>query len=135
MAKTPVNPPTLATPRGFSHAFEVTGGRLLLMAGQVAFDAQGRVVGPEDVVAQFRQICDNLKTLVESRGGSLSDVVKMTIYVVDREDYLRKSKLIGQVYREYFGRHYPAMTLVEVKGLYDQGAGCLLEIDATAALE
>ncbi len=134
MAKVPINPETLSTPRGFSHAFEVTGERLLFMAGQVAFDSNGRVVGTGDLVAQFRHICQNLKTLVESRGGSLQDVVKMTIYVLDKEDYRQKSKMVGQVYREYFGRHYPAMTLVEVKGLYDQDAGCLIEIEAIAAL-
>ena len=135
MAKTPVNPPTLATPRGYSHAFEVAAGRLLFMAGQVAFDARGEVVGKGDLVAQFRQVCENLKTVVESRGGSLQDVVKLTIYVLDKGDYRRQSKAIGQVYREYFRRHYPAMTLVEVKGLYDQDEGCLIEIEAVAALE
>ena len=135
MAKTPVNPSTLPTPRGFSYAFEVTGGRLLFMAGQVAFDGRGEVVGKGDLVAQFRQTCENLKAVVESRGGSLQDVVKMTLYVLDKEEYRRQGKVIGQVYREYFGRHYPAMTLVEVKGLYDQEGGCLIEIDAIAALQ
>ena len=135
MAKTPVNPSSLVTPRGYSHAFEVSGGRLLFMAGQVAFDTKGQLVGKGDLVAQFRQVCENLKALVESRGGSLQDVVKLTIYVLDKEDYRRQSKAVGEVYREYFGRHYPAMTLVEVKGLYDQDAGCLIEIEAIAALD
>lgn len=135
MTKTPVNPSTLAIPRGFSHAFEVRGACLLFTAGQVAFDAQAQVVGKGDVVVQFRQVCENLKALVESRGGTLQDVIKMTIYVLDKEEYRRKSKVIGQAYREYFGRHYPAMTLVEVKGLYDQEAGCLIEIEAVAALD
>ena len=135
MANLPINPPTLSRPRGFSHAVEVEGSRLLFMAGQVAFDTNGQVVGKGNLVAQFRRVCENLKALVESRGGSLQDIAKMTIYVLDKEEYRRQSKAIGEVYREYFGRHYPAMTLVEVKGLYDQDAGCLIEIEAIAGLQ
>ena len=58
---TPVNPPTLAKPAGYSHAWEVRGGKTLYLAGQVAFDKEGKVVGKGDLVAQFRQVCENLK--------------------------------------------------------------------------
>lgn len=135
MPKTAINPPSLVKPVGYSHAFEVRGGRLLFLAGQVAFDRNGAVVGKGDVVAQFRQVCENLKTVLAAQGGTLQDVIKLTIYVLDRQGYKARSKAIGQVYREYFGRHYPAMTLVEVKGLYDADAGCLLEIEGVAALD
>lgn len=133
MPKSPVNPPTVAKPTGYSHAFEVTAGRLLFLAGQVARDKDGNVIGKGDLVAQFRQVCENLKAVVEARGGTLQDLVKLNIYVLDKDDYKAKGKAIGAVYREYFGKHFPAMTLAEVKGLYD--ADVMLEIEGIAALD
>ena len=132
---TPVNPPALAKPVGYSHAWEAQGGKTLYLAGQVAFDKDGKVVGPGDVVAQFRQVCENFKTILLSRAGTLNDIVKLTIYVLSKAGYQAKAKEIGAVYREYFGRHYPAMTLVEVKGLYDQDQGCVIEIEGIAILD
>ena len=128
------NPPTLMKPVGFSHAAETRGGRVLFLAGQVAKDRDGRVVGKGDLVAQFRQVCDNLKTLVTGAGGQLTDVAKLTIYVLDVAEFKRQSQPIGVVYREYFGRHFPAMTLVGVRDLYDAAEGCLIEIEGFAGL-
>jgi enamine deaminase RidA (YjgF/YER057c/UK114 family) len=137
MAKlmTTVNPPTLAKPAGYSHAWEVHGGKTLYMAGQVAFDKDGKVVGKGDLVAQFRQVCENLNALLVARGGQMNDIVKLTIYVLSKQDYKAKSREIGLVYREYFGKHFPAMTLVEVKGLYDEDQGCALEIEGIAVID
>ncbi len=134
MEKFAVNPPGLKKPAGFSHGYEVIGGRLFFLSGQIASDNEGNIVGRDDIVAQFRQVCENLKILVEERRGTLQDVVKLTIYVLDRDDYRAKGKAIGQVYREYFGRHYPSMSLVEVKGLFDEAAGAMIEIEGVAAL-
>ena len=128
-----VNPPTLARPVGYSHGFEVQGGKTLYMAGQVATDRAGTVVGKGDLVAQFRQVCENLKALVLARGGQMNDIVKLTMYVLSKADYKAKAKDIGLVYREYFGRHFPAMTLVEVKGLYDDD--CAIEIEGIAVVD
>jgi enamine deaminase RidA (YjgF/YER057c/UK114 family) len=127
-----VNPPALAKPAGFSHGFEVQGGKTLYMAGQVATDKTGTVVGKGDLVAQFRQVCENLKALVLARGGQMNDIVKLTMYVLSKADYKAKATDIGLVYREYFGRHFPAMTLVEVKGLYDDD--CAIEIEGVAVI-
>jgi enamine deaminase RidA (YjgF/YER057c/UK114 family) len=91
------------------------------------------VVGSGDLVAQLRQVCENLRAVVMARGGQLKDVLKLTIYVLSKSDYKAKTHEIGAVYREYFGRHYPAMTLVEVKGLYDDG--CLIEIEGIAVVD
>ncbi|MFQ5520697.1 MAG: RidA family protein [Candidatus Methylomirabilia bacterium] len=135
MPKEAVNPASVMKPAGYSHAFEVRGSRLLFLAGQVAKDRDGNVVGKGDMVAQFRQVCENLKALVESRGGTLGDMVKLTIYVLDKADYRANAKAIGAVYRDYFGKHFPAMTLAEVKGLYDTEAGCTIEIEGIAALD
>jgi enamine deaminase RidA (YjgF/YER057c/UK114 family) len=131
----PVNPPLLAKPAGYSHAWEAQGGKTLYLAGQVAFDREGRVVGKGDLVAQFRQICENFRTLVRARGGQLDDIVKLTIYVLSKAEYKAKSREIGLVYREYFGKHFPAMTLVEVKGLYDEDQGCAIEIEGIAVID
>ena len=128
------NPPSLMKPVGYSHAAETRGGRVLFLAGQVAKDRDGQVVGKGDLIAQFRQVCENLKTLVTAAGGQLTDVVKLTIYVLDASEFKRQGKPIGVVYRDYFGKHFPAMTLVGVRDLYDAAEGCLIEIDGFACL-
>ena len=129
----PINPQSLPKPVGFAHGWEAQGGKTVFIAGQVAMDREGRVVGKGDLVAQFRQVCENLKAVVTARGGQLDDVMKLTIYVLSKSDYKARTRDIGLVYREYFGRHYPAMTLVEVKGLYDDD--CLIEIDGVAVVD
>ena len=129
-----LNPPDLMKPVGFSHGAVTRGGRTLFLAGQVAKDRDGRVVGKGDIVAQFRQVCENMKTLVTAAGGQLTDVVKLTIYVLDTPEFKRQGKPIGVVYREYFGKHYPAMTLVGARDLYDASEGCLIEIEGFACL-
>ncbi len=128
------NPPTLTRAVGYAHGAETRGGRLLFVAGQVAKDKEGRVVGSGDLVAQFRQVCENLRAIVAAAGGELTDVVKLTIYVLDTDLYKQHGKAIGGVYREYFGRHFPAMTLVGARDLYDAADGCMLEIDGVACL-
>jgi enamine deaminase RidA (YjgF/YER057c/UK114 family) len=130
-----VNPPTLAKATGYSHGIEVQGGKTLYVAGQVALDQNGQLVGRGDLVAQFRQICENLKAVLLARAGQLNDIVKLTIFVLDKTAYRARSKEMGAVYREFFGRHYPAMTFLEVKGLYDEDQGCLMEIEAVAVVD
>jgi enamine deaminase RidA (YjgF/YER057c/UK114 family) len=127
-----INPPTLVKPAGFSHGWETQGGKTVYIAGQVAVDKQGHVVGAGDLVAQFRQVCENLKAVLMSRAGQMNDIVKMTIYVLSKSDYKTHARDIGAVYRDYFGRHYPAMTLVEVRGLFDDAY--LIEIEAIAVV-
>ena len=129
----PVNPPSLPTPAGYAHGWEVQGGKTLYIAGQVALNQDGHVVGKGDLPAQFRQVCENLKAVVTARGGQMNDIVKLTIYVLSKTEYKAHGRDIGAVYREYFGRHYPAMTLVEVRGLYDDD--CLLEIEGIAVVD
>lgn len=131
---TPVNPPSLMRPVGYTHGWEARGGRLLVVSGQVAKDADGKLVGAGDLVAQFRQVCENLRAVVTAAGGAMTDIVKLTIYVTDVAAYKARLEPIGRVYREYFGRHYPAMTLVGVRDLFDAADGCLIEIEATAVL-
>jgi enamine deaminase RidA (YjgF/YER057c/UK114 family) len=130
----PVNPPTLMKPSGFSHGYEVSGGKTLYISGQVAKDKDGQVVGKGDIVAQFRQVCENIKALLLARNGKMNDLVKLTLYVLDVGDYKAHIKEIGAVYREYFGKHFPAMTLVGARDLFDANDGCLIEIEGIAIL-
>ena len=128
------NPPALMKAVGYTHGVVAQGGRILFFAGQVAKDKDGQTVGKGDIVAQFRQVCENLRTVVTAAGGRLTDVVKLTIYVLDANEYKRQGQAVGQVYREYFGKHFPAMTLVGARDLYDAADGCTIEIDGFACL-
>lgn len=129
-----VQPRTLPRPAGFSYGYEVKRGRLVFLAGQVARDESNAVVGKGDVVAQFRQVCRNLQAVMNAAGGDMTDIVKLTIYVLDTAAYKAHLREIGGVYREYFGKHFPAMTLVGARDLFDAADGCLIEIEGVAAL-
>jgi enamine deaminase RidA (YjgF/YER057c/UK114 family) len=129
-----VQPRTLPKPAGFSYGYEVKRGRLVFISGQVARDESNAVVGKGDLVAQFRQVCRNIQTVMSAAGGDMTDIVKLTIYVLDAADYKQHLREIGGVYREYFGKHYPAMTLVGARDLFDAADGCLIEIEGVAAL-
>src|SRR5690349_17535738 len=118
MAKTIINPASLVSPSGYAHGVVATG-TLLFLAGQTGMDASGHVAAPGDLVAQFRQALANMQAVVSEAGGQMSDVVKLTLFVTDKRAYQKQLKPIGAAYREFFGRYYPAMTLVEVKSLFD----------------
>ena len=132
MQRSIVNPASLAKPSGFSHGIKTTGGSVLFLAGQAASDTEGRIVAPGDMVGQFRQVLANLREVVESAGGQMTDIVSVTIFVTDRDAYRSRSNEIGAVYREFFGRYFPAMTLVNVVRLWDDEA--MIEIQGVAVL-
>ncbi|MBA3888652.1 MAG: RidA family protein [Acidobacteria bacterium] len=125
-----VNPASLARPRGFSHGI-VAEGRMLFVAGQIGWDAEGRIVS-DRFDEQFDQALANALAVVTEAGGTAASVCRLTIYVVDKAEYVNAQKAIGERYRARMGRHYPAMTLVEVRGLLEPGAR--VEIEATAAI-
>ena len=127
-----INPPELAAPRGFSHGIVVEGGRMLMLAGQDASDAEGKIIAPGDLIAQYEQVIKNLKAVVETAGGTLQDIVRLNIYVTDRDAYRSRLKPLGEIYRAYFGSHYPAMALFEVKGLFNPDA--MIEMEGIAHL-
>ena len=132
MEKRILNPPTLAKPSGFAHGILTTGGRLLFLAGQPGLNAAGQVETPGDLVAQFARALANAKTVVESAGGSLTDIVKLTIYVRDKDVYKANLHALGTTWHSFFGHYYPAVTLVEVSNLFDDNA--LVELDGIAVL-
>ena len=127
---TPVNPASLARPRGYSHGMTGTGA-LLFVAGQIAWDETGHMVSA-DFSTQFAQALDNVLAVVREAGGEPTRVARLTIYVTDKELYRNSLQEIGEAYRKRMGRHYPAMALVEVRSLLEDEA--LVEIEATAVL-
>lgn len=127
-----INPPELCAPRGFSHGLlGPAGGRLLAVAGQIGWDGRGRLCS-DDFVAQFRQALENVRAVVRAAGGQPEDVLSLRIYVTDKRLYQGRRKEIGAAYREVLGRHFPAMALVQVADLLEEGA--LVEIEALAAV-
>lgn len=128
-----IHPEGWAPARGYSNGVRVEGaGRLLCVAGQVAWDARQELVAPGDFPGQFRQALANVLAVVEAAGGRAEHLLKLTIYVTDKELYVSGSKAVGAAYRDLMGKHYPAMALVQVADLLEEGA--LVEIEAMAAL-
>ena len=132
MNKKLIHPASLAKPSGYTHGVLTDGGRLLCLAGQTGMDAAGRIAAPGDLAAQFTQALANLKAVVEEAGGAMTDIVKLNLYVTDQAAYKANLKPIGAAYRSFFGRYYPAMTLVEVKSLFDDEA--LIEVEGVAVI-
>ena len=129
---TPINPEALGAPKGYSNGMLVRGDcDLLFVAGQIAWNAQQRFDSLR-FGDQFRQALRNVLTVVSEAGGAASDIVRLTMYVVDKREYLADIREVGAAYRESMGRHYPAMALVEVRALLENDAK--IEIEATAAL-
>ena len=118
---------------GYSNGVLVTGPvRTLYLAGQVAWDADQNIVGEGDFAAQFRQALANVVAIVRKAGGEPEHLVRLTIFVASKDAYIANLREIGAAYRELVGRHFPAMSLIEIAALLEPGA--LLEIEATAAL-
>jgi enamine deaminase RidA (YjgF/YER057c/UK114 family) len=128
-----INPVGLEKPVGYAHLAKITGGTVVHVAGQAPFDEHGEVVGKNDFVAQFRQVVRNLNTAIQAVGGRPSQYAVLTIYVTDLEAYWDNTKLLGAAYREVFGKYFPAITLVEVKRLYNPD--CMIEVSGIAVID
>ena len=126
-----INPAELGRPSGFSHAVAVTAGRMIFLAGQIGLGRDGKLVGG-GVVAQFEQALANLLIALAAAGGDPGDLVSLTIYIVDLEDYQAHAKEIGAVWRRLAGAEYPATAGVGVARLWEPDA--LVEIQGIAAV-
>lgn len=127
-----VNPEALGAPSGWNNGLLVAKeGRLLFVAGQAGWEeeAQGQAPG---FAPQFARALDKVLAVLREAGGGPDDLARLTIYVTDLGAYRASRKALGEVWRERLGRHYPAVSLVEVSGLVDRGA--VVEIEATAVL-
>lgn len=125
-----INPETLAPPKGYNHGVLTNGGRILFVAGQIGWDRNAKLV--DGFAAQFDLALANVLEVVRAAGGNAQDIGRFTIFVKDKSEYLKLRKEIGTLYRQRMGNHYPAMSLVVVKDLLEDGA--LIEIEATAVI-
>jgi len=127
-----VNPNGWPRPRGYSNGIAASvgpHGRLLAIAGQIGWDENGRLAGA-DIASQTAQALRNVVAILTAANGDPGHLVRLTWYVTDKRAYKAAEKEIGAAYREILGDHYPAMTLVQVADLLEDGA--LVEIEATA---
>ena len=131
MSFTFINPESLGAPRGYSNGVLTEGGRLLFIAGQIAWNEKQQIVS-DDLVAQFDRALRNVIAVVTEAGGTPDQIARLILYVTDKHDYQRRMKEIGERYRAHMGKHFPAMVLVEVKSLLDDAAR--IEIEGIAVL-
>ena len=125
-----LQPPGWPRPRGYANGIAAEG-RLVFVAGQIGWDTSGTVVS-DDLVRQFEKTLENtLAVLREARAGP-QHVARMTWYVTDKREYLARARELGEAYRALMGKHYPAMAVVEVKGLIEDRAK--IEIETTAVV-
>lgn len=129
MPLTALLPPGWPAPKGYSNGL-VGEGRLAVLGGQIGWDSEGRFA--EGFVAQVRQALENIVAVLAEAGGKPEDVARLTWYVTDIDEYRSSLAELGPAYRAVMGRHFPAMTLVEVGALVEPEAR--VEIEATAIL-
>lgn len=118
-------------PKGYSHGVAAEG-RLVFVAGQVGWNPLRERFETHDLVGQVRQALENTVAVLAEAGAGPQHITRMTWYVADRHDYLASARDVGRVYRDVIGAHYPAMALVQVGALVDDGA--LVEIETTAVV-
>lgn len=127
-----LQPPTWARPRGYANGISVSSaGRLVFISGQIGWDEQCHFQS-SDFVSQVRQTLQNVLTVLAQAGGKPEHLVRLTWYIVDKQEYLARGREIGSVYRELMGSHYPTMSVVQVAGLLEDMAR--VEIEATAVI-
>ena len=132
MEKKFINPPTLATPRGYTHVVTAAGGKMVFIAGQVAWDVKGEIVGKGDLRAQATQAYTNLKAALAAAGATTADVAKLNTYVVNFKS--TDLSVIREVRSQFFPQeNLPASTLVGVQALAMDGL--LIEVDAIATVK
>jgi len=125
-----LQPPSWARAKGFSNGI-VASGRMVFIAGQVGWTGQGEWK-EKSFAGQFRQTIRNILDVLAEAKGKPEHIVRLTWYVLDRDEYLASLKEVGAAYRELMGKHYPTMAVVQVSGLVENEAR--LEIEATAVV-
>lgn len=125
-----LQPDGWARPKGYANGIAARG-RTVFLAGQIGWDAEQRLVGT-DIVSQARQALRNIVAILAEDRARPEHIVRLTWYVTDRAAYLAAAAELGAAYREVMGRHFPAMTAVEVSSLME--ADAVVEIEATAVV-
>ena len=127
-----VNPGSLGEPKGWNNGLIApAGSRLLFIAGQAGWETEA-AGAPPALAEQFARALDKVLTVTREAGGRAEDIARLTIYVTDLAAYQSSRKAIGEAWRARMGKHFPAVALLEVKGLVDRGA--IVEMEATAVL-
>lgn len=125
-----LNPAEWVKPKGYANGIEAEG-RQIFVAGQIGWNRDAKFTS-DDIAVQTRQVFANIVRVLAEAGARPEHVTRMTWFVTDKKEYLAASEAIGAAYREFFGRHYPAMTLVQVAALLEDRAK--VEIEATAVV-
>ena len=125
-----LQPSEWSRPRGYANGVAARG-RMIFVAGQIGWDINAQFAS-DSLTDQVKQALRNIVRVLKEGGAEPRHLVRLTWYVVSREAYLREAREIGAVYREVLGKHFPAMSVVEVKGLVE--ARALVEIEATAVV-
>lgn len=125
-----LHPPGWPRPRGYANGV-LADGNMVFVSGMVGWNERGEF-DTDSLPGQVRQALANMVAVLKEAGGAPEHVVRMTWYLRDREEYLGATAEIGMVYREIMGRHFPAMTVIEVSGLLEDRAR--VEIEATAIM-
>ncbi len=127
-----VNPKSLGAPSGYANGLIAeAGGKLLFIAGQIAFNENQQVVS-DDFVEQFDKALENVIAVVAAAGAEPASIARLIIYVTNKTEYRERRREIGERYRKHMGKHFPAMVLVQVAGLLDDAAK--VEIEGIAVL-
>lgn len=127
-----INPQSLGAPSGYSNGLLTEpGGRLLFIAGQIAWNEKHEIVS-NDFVEQFDKALENVIAVVREAGGEPSNVARLIIYVTDKHEYRERTREVGERYRKHMEKHFPAMVLVQVGDLLDDAAK--VEIEGVAVL-
>ena len=125
-----LQPPGWARAKGFANGIAATG-KLVFIAGQIGWTGEGKWEA-HDFAGQFRQTLQNIIEVLAQAGGRPQHIVRLTWYVIDKQEYLASLQGVGSAYRELMGRHFPTMAVVQVGGLVEPEAR--LEIEATAVV-
>jgi enamine deaminase RidA (YjgF/YER057c/UK114 family) len=125
-----INPAGWAPAKGYANGMLSADGSLFV-GGQIGWNAQ-QVFETHDFIGQMEQALRNILAVVETAGGKIADITRLTWYVTDKKEYLARQREVGDAYRRVMGRHFPAMTMVVVAGLIEDEA--LVEIEATAII-
>jgi len=127
-----INPESLGAPLGYSNGVLAdAGGKLLFIAGQIAWTERQEIIS-DNFVEQFDKALANVIAVVSEAGGKATDILRLVIYVTNRNEYRRSIREVGECYRARMGRHFPAMVLLEVSGLLEDTAK--VEIEGVALL-
>lgn len=125
-----LQPPEWSRPKGYSHGVKADGP-FIFVAGQIGWDGDQNFAG-DSIVDRVRQALENVVEVLAEGGSGPDEIVRMTWYVVDKQEYLEAQREIGEAYQEIIGEHYPAMTLFQVDELLEDEAKVEIEVTASA---